>query len=326
MNDIKRLDDIKSVPDFESCIENDNFRNTADRQDIMQVNVGRLCNLACKHCHLECGPAREEIMPRSVMESALHVFKDQGFSTMDITGGAPEMNPDFRWFLEESAKIADKVIVRTNLAILTEEGYEDIPELFAKYGVEVFCSLPYYKEKNMEKQRGKGTFAPAIHAIKMLNDLGYGKGGDLVLNVVYNPLGAFLPSAQSNIESEFKEKLYKEFGIVFDNLFAIANNPIGRFGDFLERSGNLESYMETLYGALNQCAVENMMCRFQLSIGWDGRLYDCDFNQAIDMTIDSGETIFDLEGKPPRKRHIAFAKHCYACTAGQGSSCGGATA
>lgn len=317
--------ELVEVPDFEESIEDMSVMETADHMEVMQINVGRLCNLACKHCHVEAGPNRTEVMSKEVMEACLKVYKEQGFSTIDITGGAPEMNPNFRWFVEEAVKVCPHVIVRTNLVIMLEEGYQDLPEFYARNQVELVCSLPYYKAKDADRQRGEGTFDGSIKILKKLNDIGYGKNPALVLNMVYNPGGAFFPPAQAAIEKEYKERLGSEYGIVFNNLFTITNNPIGRFGGFLVRSGNMKSYMKKLYGAFNAQTLPNMMCRTQISVAWDGHVYDCDFNQALGMEIESGETIMDMVGKPYKKRKICFDKHCYACTAGQGSSCGGST-
>lgn len=316
---------LTQIPDFEDSVEDKDLLMT-DKMSVLQINVGRLCNLACKHCHMEAGPNRTEVMGRDVMEACLDVYKNWGFSTIDITGGAPEMNPDFRWFVEEAVKVCSHVMVRTNLTIMLEEGYEDLPEFYADHKVEIICSLPHYKAKNSERQRGSGTFDKSIEMLKKLNEAGYGKDPELVLNMVFNPGGAFFPPQQSAIEREYKEHLGQEYGIVFNNLFTITNNPIGRFGGFLMKTGNMESYMTKLYGAFNPGALPGMMCRSQLSVAWDGSLYDCDFNQAVDMPVETKETIMDLRDRPYKKRKIRFDKHCYACTAGQGSSCGGSTA
>lgn len=321
----EKFRELTEVPDFEDSIVDRSVMETADSMEVMQINVGRRCNLACKHCHVEAGPNRTEVMSREVMEACLKVYQDQGFSTIDITGGAPEMNPDFRWFVTEAVKICPHVIVRTNLVIMLEEGYQDLPEFYADNKVELVCSLPYYKAKDADRQRGEGTFDSSIEVLKRLNDVGYGKEPQLVLNMVYNPGGAFFPPAQAAIEREYKERLGSDYGIVFNNLFTITNNPIGRFGGFLVRSGNMKGYMKKLYSAFNSVTLPNMMCRTQISVGWDGHVYDCDFNQALGIEIESGETIMDMAGKPYKKRKICFDKHCYACTAGQGSSCGGST-
>ena len=320
-----RLDALSTIPPFETKVSGTEFETTSDRLEVMQVNVGRKCNLACKHCHLEAGPNRTEEMSREVMEAVLTVCREQGVGTIDITGGAPEMNPNLAWFLEECCKCSQHVILRTNLVILTEEAYFGFADLYAKLGINVVCSLPYYRAKEMDRVRGNGSFEKAIEVIRKLNDLGYGRDPRLVLDMVYNPAGAYFPPDQGAMEALYKERLRRDFGIEFNHLFTITNNPIGRFGAFLERSGNLESYMQKLYGGFNPATLPGMMCRFQLSVGYDGRLYDCDFNQAADLPVEGEKTIFDLVGKPYAPRPIVFGKHCYACTAGAGSSCGGAT-
>lgn len=322
----RQLERLNCVPSFGDHLVNKETAYTSTCT-ILQVNVGSLCNQACKHCHVQGGPNRsDEVMSKEVMQACLDVFRqNESLDTIDITGGAPEMNPNFEWFLWEACQICNHVIVRCNLTILTEPKYAHLAQVYRDLGVEVFASLPYYREKNTDRQRGSGVFSKSIEILHKLNQLGYGREEKLVLNLVYNPGGAFLPGAQSAIEDEFRKKLKRDFDVDFTHLFAITNNPIGRFGDFLESSGNLEGYMNTLYGAYNPGAEEGMMCRFQLSVKWDGGLYDCDFNQAADLPCRDGLTIFDLLGKKIEKRHIALANHCYGCTAGQGSSCGGAT-
>ena len=316
---------LAQIPDFQDSVEDKELLMT-DKMSVLQINVGRLCNLACKHCHVEAGPNRTEVMGRDVLEDCLKLYKEWGFQTIDITGGAPEMNPHFRWFVEEAVKVCPDVKVRSNLTVMLEEGYEDFPEFYAANKVTVICSLPHYKAKNSNKQRGEGTFEKSIQVLKRLNALGYGKDPELTLNMVFNPGGAFFPPEQSAMEKEYKEHLGSEYGIVFNHLFTITNNPIGRFGAFLTRTGNMEGYLTKLYDAFNPGAVAGMMCRSQLSVGWDGRVYDCDFNQAVDLPIEGADHIKDLVGKPYEKRRIRLDKHCYACTAGQGSSCGGCTA
>lgn len=322
------LEDMKAltgIPDFESRIQDKELCYTAPGLSVMQINVGKRCNLACKHCHVEAGPSRTEAMGRNVMEACLAVCREQKVETIDITGGAPEMNPDFMWLVEQASKICSHVIVRTNLVILLEEGYRHLPEFYRDHKIEIVCSLPYYRAREMDRVRGDGTFDKAIQVIRQLNDLGYGKENGLVLNMVYNPAGAFFPPVQSAMEAEYREKLGRDYGIVFDHLFTITNNPMGRFEAFLKRSGNLESYMKKLSDSFNPATLPGLMCRFQLSVGYDGTLYDCDFNQAAELPLSTGMTIFDQVGKPYEKRKICLANHCYGCTAGQGSSCGGAT-
>lgn len=319
------LEELEEIPDFESCIEDEAVKYTLDRLGTLQINVGKQCNLACKHCHVEAGPARTEVMSREVMEACLKIYVENDFDTIDITGGAPEMNPHFEWFVEEASKVCSHVIVRTNLVILKEEAYAHLMEFYKKQKVEIVCSLPYYAAKDANRQRGEHVFEDSVEVLQKLNELGYGKEDELVLNLVYNPGGAFFPPAQAALEKEYKEKLYAQFGIVFHNLFTITNNPIGRFGAFLNRSGNLKGYMKKLYQAFNAGTLEGMMCRNQISVGWDGKVYDCDFNQMEGMEAFGGKTVLELAGTKLKKRKIQFGKHCYACTAGQGSSCGGVT-
>ena len=271
---LEDLKNLTNIPDFEERITEEEYRYTTDRLEVMQINVGRLCNLACKHCHVEAGPARTEVMDRKVMEACLKVCKEQKVETIDITGGAPEMNPNFEWLVDEACKICSHVIVRTNLVILKEEKYRHLPKFYADHKVEIVCSLPYYRAKEMNRVRGEGTFETAIEMIRELNELGYGKENDLVLNMVYNPAGAFFPPVQSAMEKEYKSRLWQDYEIVFHNLFTITNNPTGRFEAFLKRSGNLESYMKKLSDAFNAATLPGLMCRFQISVGYDGQVYD----------------------------------------------------
>lgn len=322
---MENLDTLHTIPVFESMIKNPGLKYTTGNLEVMQINVGKLCNLACKHCHVEAGPSRTEVMGKDVMEAVLQVCREQQVSTIDITGGAPEMNPHFEWLVKEACAVCSHVIVRTNLVILTEDKYRHLPKFYADHKAEVVCSLPYYRAKEMDRVRGDGTFDKAISVIQELNALGYGKEPELVLNMVYNPAGAFFPPVQSAMEKEYKAKLMEDYGIVFNQLFTITNNPTGRFGTFLKKSGNLESYMEKLYGAFNEATLSGLMCRYQMSVGYDGTVYDCDFNQAAELPVSAGKKIADYVGNEYKKREICFGKHCYGCTAGQGSSCGGAT-
>lgn len=306
------------APFSEVCPEE--YRRTAERPEVLQINVGRRCNLACKHCHLNCGPERTEMISREVLSACLAVYRRHGYQTIDITGGAPEMCPDLRWFIEEAGKICTHIIVRSNATIWLLPGYEDYPEFFAAHGVELFISLPYYRAKEADRQRGDGNFAREILCIQRLNTLGYGKDKDKVLNFVYNPNGALLPPPQEAMEAEYRARLFKEYGIEFNHLYCLTNNPIGRFGMFLKRSGNLEKYMRKLAGALNPETFAGMMCRTQISVGWDGSVYDCDFNQAAELPCIGRKTIFELAESDYETRRIVFGRHCYACTAGAGSS------
>ncbi len=323
---VDELNKKASIPDFDSMVENERFLHTYDSLTTLQVNVGKLCNLECKHCHVEAGPMRTEIMSKDVLEACLEVFKKYGFKVMDITGGAPEMNPDFEWFLEESSKIAEKVIVRTNLVVLLSSKYEHLIDKYVENKVNIVCSIPFYSKKNTDAQRGDGVFMKSMEVLKILNSKGYGKNDDLILDVVYNPNGAFLPPTQEAMQALYKERLYDDFGVVFNNLYTITNNPVGRFGDFLDSHKILDQYMHTLYYAFNPATVEGIMCRDQISVGWDGSLYDCDFNQAVDLKMEGINNIFDLAKGELDVRRIKTGKHCFGCTAGSGSSCGGATA
>ncbi|MFC2187877.1 arsenosugar biosynthesis radical SAM (seleno)protein ArsS [Peijinzhouia sedimentorum] len=298
--------------------------------EIMQVNMGKMCNQVCKHCHVDAGPDRKEIMTQATMQSILDVLKTTDIQTVDLTGGAPEMNPNFRWFVEEISKLGRHIIVRCNLTIiLANPKYHDLPQFFKKHRVEVVSSLPFYTSSRTDRQRGDGVFNKSIDALKLLNEVGYGKSDSgLILNLVYNPAGAFLPPSQEALEKEFKTALKKDFNIEFNSLFAITNLPISRFLDYLVNSGNYESYMQELVDAFNPAAAVSVMCRNTLSIGWDGFLYDCDFNQMLDLKVSQSKSQhiseFDLDAL--NKREIIVGRHCFGCTAGNGSSCGGSVA
>lgn len=294
---------------------------------VFQINFGKLCNQACLHCHVEAGPNRSERISRKTLETCLKILPTPEIKTVDITGGAPELNPHFRWFVEECRKLEKQVLVRSNLTVIFEPGGEDLPEFYAANTVEVVASLPYYLEKTVDSQRGRGVFEKSIQALKKLNRVGYGMpDSGLILNLVFNPNGAFLPPAQAAIEADFKRELKRRYDISFNHLFTITNMPIGRFKHFLERSGNYEAYMKRLIEAYNPQAAAGVMCRYTLSIGWDGTLYDCDFNQMLGWNCDHGAPLhinqFDL--KKLKSRRIVTGLHCYGCTAGAGSSCGGA--
>lgn len=293
--------------------------------DTLQVNVGKLCNQACKHCHVDASPIRTEIMGRAIIDACLRVLREFQIPTLDITGGAPEMIPDFRLFVTEARKSNAKVIVRHNLTVMFEAAQMDLPEFFAENRVEIVCSLPYFLQQQTDAQRGTGVFDKSIEGLKRLNAVGYGADKNLVLNLVYNPVGAFLPPAQETIEADFRRELKERYGISFDNLFTITNIPIARYLDWLRRSGNEAGYMQKLVDAFNPATIERLMCRNIISVDWTGKLYDCDFNQMLDLRVDknSPQTIFVFDLKKLKKRRIATANHCFGCTAGAGSSCGG---
>jgi radical SAM/Cys-rich protein len=296
--------------------------------DTLQVNVGKLCNQACKHCHVDASPVRTEIMRRDVIDACLRVLRAYRIPTLDITGGAPEMIPDFRYFVPEARKLNTKVIIRHNLTVMFEEGMRDLPEFFAENETEIVCSLPYFLQTQTDAQRGKGVFDKSIEALKRLNAAGYGAGGNLVLNLVYNPVGAYLPPAQAALEADFRRELKERYDISFNNLFTITNMPIARYLDWLRRSGNETSYMQKLVHAFNPAAISGLMCRNLISVDWQGRLYDCDFNQMLELGLENDlpKTIFDFDLEKLKNRQIVTADHCFGCTAGAGSSCGGTVA
>lgn len=296
--------------------------------DIMQINVGKMCNQTCKHCHVDAGPDRKEIMTRETMELCLDILRTHDIPTVDLTGGAPEMNPHFRWFVEELSKMGRHIIDRCNLTIIkANPKYHDLPQFFAKHKVEVVSSLPHYTALRTDRQRGDGVFGRSIEALEMLNEAGYGKEGTgLHLNLVYNPTGAILPGAQETLEAEFKRQLKRKFNLDFNKLFVITNLPISRFLDYLIVSGNYEEYMHKLVEAFNPAAAMGVMCRNTISIGWDGYIYDCDFNQMLDMKVrEGGHHLSEFDFEKMVNRPIALNQHCYGCTAGAGSSCGGQT-
>jgi radical SAM/Cys-rich protein len=297
--------------------------------DIFQINIGKMCNQVCGHCHVDAGPDRKEIMTRDTMKLCLRVLKDLHVETIDITGGAPEMNPDFKWFVEELTALGKRVIVRCNLTIIVaNKKFSDLPGFYREQKVEIASSLPFYNADRTDRQRGQGVFKDSITALQLLNGVGYGKPDTgLLLNLVYNPSGAFLPGNQEQMERDFKNELKKHYNIDFNNLHCITNMPISRYLEYLLNSGNYERYMERLVDAFNPAAAQNVMCRNTLSVGWDGFLYDCDFNQMLDLKVAASVThIRDFNLNTLFNRSIRVNKHCYGCTAGTGSSCGGSIA
>lgn len=309
--------------------------------ETLQINITKLCNQACLHCHVDSSPKRTEQMDERTITRVLAILAAHDeIKKLDITGGAPELNPHFDFVVKEARKLGKHVMVRHNLTVQfdgnpqTGESKEYLPEFFAEHRVEVISSLPYYQEFYTDKQRGLGVFKKSIDAMRRLNDVGYGKpDSDLMFNLVYNPVGAFLPAAQANLEADYKRELQEKFGLTFNNLFTITNMPIHRFAESLKRRGGYEEYMEKLVNAFNPAAAEGVMCRSLISVGFDGRLYDCDFNQMLEMQVKTGvngssrtRTIFDFDAPDLLQRNILFDAHCYGCTAGAGSSCGGTTA
>ncbi|HWP95413.1 MAG TPA: arsenosugar biosynthesis radical SAM (seleno)protein ArsS [Syntrophomonadaceae bacterium] len=320
------LGDIGIIPFAEKIKETDFYPLISnDTIKTMQVNVGKVCNLTCKHCHVQAGPHRTESMSRATMGQCLEVVANNKIPTLDITGGAPELNSNLSWMISEARQIGCHVIVRTNLTVFESEHCFCKPEFYAEHKVELIASLPYYTEKDTDRQRGPGVFRDSIKGLKILNELGYGqKDGLLIINLVYNPGGAFLPPAQPSIEADYHRELTNKYGVCFNNVYTITNVPVGRFLQFLTNSGNLKGYLSRLAGSFNSSTVGKVMCRDQISVDWDGQLYDCDFNQALGLKCSPGHiSEFSLDAFKERK--IALGNHCYACTAGQGSSCGGAT-
>ncbi|NOX59620.1 MAG: radical SAM/Cys-rich domain protein [Planctomycetes bacterium] len=321
------LDQVALNENFEDKLAECNLFPLVPTQiEILQINVGKMCNMTCAHCHVDAGPDRTEIMTRDTMQHCIDAAKSPGIHTVDLTGGAPEMNPDFFWFVEQLAKLNVHIIDRCNLTILLTGPHKNTAAFLAKHGVEVVCSLPHYQKACTDTQRGDGTYDKSIEALRMLNALGYGKGDDrLKLTLVTNPIGAALSPAQASIENEWKVQLDRNFGISFDNLYTIANMPISRFLDWLVTTDNLESYMQRLLAAYNPCAAANVMCRNTISVGWDGVLYDCDFNQMLEMPVDSTNArhIKDFNVDSLNGRVIHTGRHCFGCTAGAGSSCTG---
>ncbi len=318
------------VPSFQETIRQAGYPDgilKPTRIEIFQVNVGKLCNQTCGHCHVDAGPDRKkENMGRETFDLCLQVLRRYDIPTVDITGGAPEMNPHFRWFVEQCRALGKHVMDRCNLTIIvSHERYRDLPEFFAHHEVEIVSSLPHYNARRTDGQRGDGVFEASIEALRLLNDVGYGHADSgLKLNLVYNPTGVFLPGNQEALEREFKAQLQRRYGIVFNRLYAITNMPISRFLEYLLESGQYETYMRTLLDAFNPAAVAGVMCRNTISVSWDGYLYDCDFNQMLDLKVSTpGVHLRDFDLEALEQRHIVLNQHCYGCTAGAGSSCGG---
>ena len=319
------------LPTFAAKIKETNqFPLRPKKLEILQINLGYMCNQVCSHCHVDAGPDRKEIMTKETMEQCLEVIKKTEAHTLDLTGGAPEMNPNFRWFVEEAAKAGIKdFIVRSNLTIIrANKKYHDLPTFFKKHRIHVVSSMPHWTRGKTDKQRGDGVFDKSIKALQELNAVGYGiPGSNLQLDLVYNPSGAFLPGDQMALENDFKKALREEFDIHFHNLFAITNLPISRFLDYLIASENYEDYMISLVDAYNPEAVKNVMCTNTLSVSWDGWLYDCDFNQMLNLKVASKvQHISEYNEVLLQNRNIIINQHCYGCTAGSGSSCQGVVA
>ncbi len=291
--------------------------------EVLQVNLGFQCNMSCKHCHVEAGATRKEMMSRETARDVISVLASCDIPTLDLTGGAPELNPHFRWLVAEAGGLGKRVIVRSNLTIFFEEGMDDLPEFYAENGVEVIASMPYYIESGVDRVRGEGTFRKSLDSLRKLNSLGFGtEEGGKILNLVHNPPGAFLPPRQEILEAEYKSELNKNFDISFNKLFTFSNMPIGRFREFLRSSGNLDSYMLKLRDSFNPATLDGLMCRHLISVAWDGALYDCDFNLVLGLTLDENRPtdIGAFDYSSLSRRRIAVGDHCFGCTAGQGST------
>ena len=300
------------------------------RPEILQVNVGKLCNLTCVHCHVNAGPKRKEIMTRATIDRIIDWLAKTEIRTVDLTGGAPEMIPDFRYFVERAKALQPSrhIIDRCNLTILLEPGYENLAEFLAERKVEIIASMPCYSPENVNAQRGEGVFEGSIAALQLLNSLGYGIHPDLPLHLIYNPVGAFLPASQAKLEADYKREFKEHFGIVFNKLYTLTNLPVGRFAAYLRHNNKLEQYMNLLIEAFNPATIDGLMCQNTISVGWRGEVYDCDFNQQLDMQWKNGHEMFlwDVDPGKIENREIMTGDHCFGCTAGVGSSCGGALA
>ncbi|HEU0078035.1 MAG TPA: arsenosugar biosynthesis radical SAM (seleno)protein ArsS [Longimicrobiaceae bacterium] len=297
--------------------------------DVLQVNVGRRCNQTCRHCHVDAGPDRREMMPDAVMDRVLEIVETTDVPVVDVTGGAPELHRRWRELVARSRAAGKRVMDRCNLTITLLPNYAYLPEFFAEHGVEVVASLPHFRQRNTDAQRGDGVFEQSIEALRRLNAVGYGREGTgLELSLVTNPVGVFLPGSQAGLERDWKQQMRRLYGIEFNRLFTITNMPISRFLEHLEETGALGEYMERLVTAFNPAAAAGVMCRGTLSVGWDGTLYDCDFNQMLELPVESRvpRTVFDFDLAALAGREIVLGPHCFGCTAGAGSSCGGATA
>ena len=301
------------------------------RPEILQVNAGKLCNLTCMHCHVNAGPKRKEIMTRETIDRIINWLAKTDIPTVDLTGGAPEMIPDFRYFIERVKELQPSrhIIDRCNLTVLRETGYEDLSALLAINHVEIIASMPCYSPENVNAQRGEGVFEGSIAALRLLNSLGYGTNPELPLHLVYNPVGSFLPPSQAKLEADYKRELAAHFGIVFNKLYTITNLPIGRFASYLRHNDKLGDYMRMLIDAFNPATIDGLMCRNTISVGWRGEVYDCDFNQQLGMqwSYNGGSErlfLWDIDPESLEDREIMTGDHCFGCTAGAGSTCGGA--
>ena len=303
------------------------LRHTKTR--VLQINVGKLCNLTCAHCHVNAGPKRREIMTRETADRILSWLEHTDIPVVDLTGGAPEMIPDFRYFVERLAALTPRrhVMDRCNLTILLEPSQDGLAEFLAEHRVEIVASMPCYSPANVDAQRGDGVFDASIKALQLLNRLGYGHDPELPLNLVYNPLGASLPGPQAELEEDYKRELRAHFGIVFNQLYTITNVPVSRFASYLRHHGQLQQYLDLLVASFNPHAVAGLMCRDTINVSWTGEVFDCDFNQMLKLQWREegrGLSLWEIDPAQVENREILTGDHCFACTAGAGSSCGGA--
>lgn len=314
-----------AVPDFEQKLgENGLLPLRATGIEILQINVGKRCNQTCRHCHVDAGPERREVMSREVIDAVFAFAEKAPVKTLDITGGAPELHPDFREIVMRASRAGMHVMHRCNLTAVQLPNYADIPQFLARHNVQVLASLPYFQPRETDTQRGNGVFDESIRTLRLLNTLGYGRDDRHILDLVMNPVGTFLPGNQQQLERLWKREMKRHYDVDFHHLFTITNMPISRFLEFLEAKGRTTEYMTRLVNAFNPAAAPGVMCRNMLSVGWDGRLYDCDFNQMLELPALEGQaTIFNTSFESLKTRRIMLGKHCYGCTAGAGSSCGG---
>jgi Predicted Fe-S oxidoreductases len=325
------VDELEEMNRFAERLAAEDLDLRRAHPEILQVNLGKLCNLTCVHCHVNAGPRRKEIMARDIADRIIEWLAKTAIPTVDLTGGAPEMIPDFRYFIEQVTSLRPQrhIIDRCNLTILLELGYKDLAQFLATKKVEIIASMPCYSADNVNAQRGEGVFEGSIAALQLLNSLGYGTDPELPLHLVYNPIAAFLPPVQAKLEADYKRELQKHFGIVFNKLYTLTNLPIGRFASYLQHNSKLEEYMELLIEAFNAATMDGLMCRNTISVDWRGEVYDCDFNQQLGMQwSDNGASerlfLWDIDPDRIENRQIMTGDHCFGCTAGAGSSCGGA--
>jgi radical SAM/Cys-rich protein len=323
---LSALDNICHQNFIDTLAANGQYPLKAAGVDVFQMNICRKCNLFCKHCHVEAGPHRTEMMSKSLMGNCLDILRENEISTIDITGGAPEINPHLEWFLDIASQLERRLIVRSNLTLLLEDNYQHFINVYVRNNVEIVTSLPHYKEDGTNRQRGKCAFTTIIDVIKLLNEKGYGKeNSGLVLNLVHNPTGFYLHGSQSALAHEYKSRLLEDHGVYFNDLFCITNMPVGRYLEHLQKSDNLSDYMSELINSFNSAAAENVMCKNTISVSYDGQLYDCDFNQMLGLSIEGNAQVSQFDIEALRHRRIVLANHCYGCTAGSGSSCQGVT-